>query len=242
MKRYMNVLLSLVLSVALTGCNSDKKQEAKTEESSTTVEQNLTLPTCSIEQGVPTTESMFTVHVRCKDGNIPIDEATVTVDGTVKPVEYSGTTINDYIGFRHLQPDTSYKATLEVVVGGERIEKSTTVRTCKCNTAPVWTKKLYEIVLNSPNGTVLNLGSVSSDKEGDPISYQIVDRKVVYDPNIDCMDSTINFDPSTDIYIENKILKVRDMDTCGTDYVLVTIRATAQGGSSDTQVKFSLAQ
>ena len=88
----------------------------------------------------------------------------------------------------------------------------------------------------------MNLGSVSSDKEGDPISYQIVDRKVVYDPNIDCMDSTINFDPSTDIYIENKILKVRDMDTCGTDYVLVTIRATAKGGSSNTQVKFSLAQ
>jgi hypothetical protein len=95
-------------------------------------------------------------------------------------------------------------------------------------------------VIKTSDAIVLDLSSVSLDKESDPISYRIVNRKVVYNPNVDCMDSPVYFNSEDDMYIENKSLKVKNMEDCGTKYIMATIKATAKGGSNNTQVKFSL--
>jgi hypothetical protein len=54
------------------------------------------------------------------------------------------------------------------------------------------------------------------------------------------MYSPMLFNYEDDIYIENKSLKVKNMEDCGTKYIIATIKATAKGGSNNTQIKFSL--
>ena len=241
MKRYIYALLSLVLAIALTGCNSDNKQKANIEENTTAIEQNLTLPTCSIEQGIPTTESMFTVHVRCKDGNIPIDEATVTVDSTVKSVEYKGTGFSDYIGFRNLQPNRSYKATLEVIVGGERIEKSVKVRTKEKRIdpiPPIWRKSFYDtgllITEETKNNIILDLKNEVVVQSGQALNFKIKTIK------LESYEENPNIAYKGLVEIEKGVLKFTgyNMGTGSKETAIVTISAISNNVSSDTKVKF----
>ena len=190
MKKYTHTLLALLLAGTLIGCNSSNDTELKDETNATapavspvptppTQTEKQKMPTCYIKKGTPLTDSMITVHVRCKNGNIPIDEATVTLDGTVKDVAYKGVYFSDYIGFRNLQPDTSYKATLEVLVGGKTIKKSVKIKTREekvlatptptptpiVDTSPKWTKSSYDIFLRSidlpSDGTIVDFNKIS---------------------------------------------------------------------------------
>lgn len=194
MKKYTNALLALLLAGTFIGCGSSNDTEVKDdtntsapevpkEETTPPVqEQNQKMPTCYIKEGTPKTDSFIVVHAKCKNGNIPIDEAKVTLDNTVKSVAYKGVYFSDYIGFDNLQPSTMYKAVLEVLVGGKMIKERVKIKTRKeevvvtptptptpeLNTAPTWTKSLYDnIVIKTSDATILDLSSVSSDKEGD---------------------------------------------------------------------------
>ena len=125
------------------------------------------LPTCSIAEGVPLTNSQLTVHIVCKGGNINIDQATVTVDGQLKNLDFTGSSINDYIGFRNLQGNKVYKAELEVIVGGETLTDSVSIRTKKTptpsptpvNTTPVSTPTMKT---PTPSPTPVNKTPVST--------------------------------------------------------------------------------
>jgi hypothetical protein len=138
-------------------------------------------------------------------------------------------------------------------VGGKTIKESVKIKTRKeevvvtpiptPNNAPNWGKGFYgDIILPSPSATIIDLGSISSDKEGDAISYQIINTKVNYDPLVDCnpnIDEPI-FTKKDDIFIENNYLKVKDMPLCGIIDIVTTIKATAKGGSNQTKIQFHL--
>ncbi len=104
------------------------------------------------------------------------------------------------------------------------------------NTAPTWTASSYDtgITVDDANDdpkTIKDLTAVSSDAEGDSISYSIVSISVPGQP-VEWQNS---------IYIENGVLKVHnlltnDPETVGD--VIVTVRATADGGSNDATVQF----
>ena len=267
MKKYTNTLLSLLLAGTLLGCNSSNDTKEKEETNTTTSKvqdeektppiqtEKQKMPTCYIKKGTPVKDSMITVHVRCKNGNIPIDEATVTLDGTVKDVAYKGVYFSDYIGFRNLQPDTSYKATLEVLVGGKTIKKSVKIRTRKekvlatptptptpivdtppSNNPPKWTKDSYQLLLRSVNipsdKTILDLNKLCSSNR--VISYEIVSSS--FQQNTQPTD--IDYNLRSELIIENGKLKLNNMPQNG-GLGIVKIRATSNNKSSETSVEIT---
>ena len=120
MKTTFKMLMTLGLGVAvmlLSGCGENGS-----------VDSNQTEPvvvntTCTLEQGVPTGYSMGVMHENCS-GEKPINSATVTVDGVIKPVDFvaNSVSLDDYMSFYNLDPDTTYTAELNVVVDGEPLD------------------------------------------------------------------------------------------------------------------------
>jgi len=261
MMKYTSTLLVLLLSGTFVGCGNNNDTEIKKDTNTSTAEvpkeettspiQEQKMPTCYIKKGTPLTDSMITVHVRCKKGNIPIDEAKVTLDHTVKPVKYKGVYFSDYIGFRNLQPSTTYKAILEVIVGGKTIKKSVKIKTREekvvvtqiptptpmVYTSPKWIKDSYELYLRSLNiphdRTILDLNKLCSSK-GD-ITYKIVSSH--FQQNTIPQDSDYNLE--NELTIDNGKLKLDDMPYNG-GLVLVIIRATSNHKSSDASIKITL--
>jgi hypothetical protein len=107
------------------------------------------------------------------------------------------------------------------------------------NKPPKWTASSYNTGLTIEDGTdavqnIKNLKSVSSDPEGDTITYSIV--------SVSSPDSAENSVWSASLSISSgslvvKNLKSNDPDSIGV--VNVTIRATAKGGSANTTIKFN---
>ena len=233
MKKYTSTLLLLLLSGTFIGCSStDTKVK----------EQNQTMPTCTIEKGTPLTDSMITVHVNCKNGNIPIDEATVTVDNTVKNVDYNGTKADDYIGFKNLQPNTSYKAVLDVVVGGETITESVKIRTKDTkHTAPVWRKKVYDVykgIEDIDNNKIdLNLKQEVSSKEGDKITYKVISNSYKIVDDSTCLQD-LPFLESESIQIDANSLIVKYSPPC-VGIITSVVQAKSVGGVSNATIKIN---
>ncbi len=107
------------------------------------------------------------------------------------------------------------------------------------NVAPTWTSSSYATGLNITDAadtaqTIKDLTAVSSDADGDTISYSVVSVSV---PS--------SFDQTAwtnSVYIENGILKVHNLMTNNPNWsgtVTVTIIATATGGSNNTTVSFT---
>ena len=260
MQKYINIILALLLAGIFVGCGNSHDTEIKEEVNITTSEipkneptplvQKQKMPTCYIKKGTPLTESMITVHVKCKNGNIPIDEARVILDNTVKSVAYKGTYFSDYIGFGNLQPSITYKAVLEVVVGGKTIKKSVKIKTKEekvtptptpvVNTPPKWSKNLYQYNLIGQLTTSINLSAISTDVDGDIITYSIVKREIEHNPLVDCRfgPDIVPFNPDKDIYIKENFLRLKNIPDCGTKYITVTIRAKDKSNSSDTKIQF----
>jgi len=92
-----------------------------------TVPETTVATQCRISEGTPKTDSSLTVHVVCSNANI--QNATVTLKNTTKPVEYTQTGINDYIGFAGLSANTSYTITLSVTTNTETLSKNVSVKT-----------------------------------------------------------------------------------------------------------------
>ena len=261
MKKYTHTLLALLLAGTLIGCNSSNDTEAKNEANTTTPVVSPTpqaqtekqkMPTCYIKKGTPLTDSMITVHVRCKNGNIPIDEAIVTLDGTVKDVAYKGVYFSDYIGFRNLQPDTSYKATLEVFVGGKTIKKSVKIRTREekvlatptptpiVHSAPVWRKKVYELYkgIEDPDNKInLNLDQEVFSKEGNKITYKIISNSYKIVDDSTCLQDH-PFSESKSIQIDANNLIVKYTPPC-VGIITSVIQAKSAGGVSSATVKIN---
>jgi hypothetical protein len=105
------------------------------------------------------------------------------------------------------------------------------------NLAPTWTATSYNtgLTINDSSDaeqTIQDLTAISSDVDGDTITYSIV--------SIDVPAEQIEWNNS--IYLDNGILKVQnlqtnDPDTSGT--VTVRVKATAIGGANDTNVSFT---
>jgi hypothetical protein len=105
------------------------------------------------------------------------------------------------------------------------------------NSAPTWTASSYDTGLTITDASdaeqiIKDLTAVSSDADGDPITYSIVSISV---PN-----QQISWNNS--VVIESGVLKVKNLMTNDAETngnVVVTVRATATGGSSDTTVSFT---
>ena len=268
-KTVLNMAILLCTGLLVSCGSSGTKEESKTEDTNTTTQavspeptpvaqtEKQKMPTCYIKKGTPLTDSMITVHVRCKNGNIPIDEATVTLDGTVKDVAYKGVYFSDYIGFRNLQPDTSYKATLEVLVGGKTIKKSVKIRTREekvlatptptptpivdtppSNNSPKWTKNFYDTNIIYKNKDVdtdkviLDLTKVCKSEKGSKIDFSILGVELnsggkPYDDIVKIEDGILKVDVLTSFLYGSK------------GSVIITISAKIKEGNSNSKIKFT---
>ncbi|MEA1880089.1 MAG: hypothetical protein U9N11_05560, partial [Campylobacterota bacterium] len=223
------------------------------------------MPTCYIKEGTPKTDSSIVVHAKCKNGNIPIDEAKVTLDNTVKSVDYKGVYFSDFIGFDNLQPSTTYKAVLEVVVGGKTIKESVKIKTQKekvvatptptpvpppvvdtppSNNPPKWTKYFYELHIRSLNipsdNTILNLNSLCSSNIA--IHYKIESVTFTEGEHLVGDDEPVlakNYDLSNELSIDKGKLKLNSMPLGGGNGTII-IRAKTSSGHSDTKINISL--
>jgi len=159
---------------------------------------------------------------------------------TVKPVKYKGVSFSDYIGFRNLQPSTTYKAVLEVLVGGKTIRKSVKIKTREervdvTPSPPKCTKDFYDTKIlitdnNYDDVSIINLNSVCKSPK-DNIKYQIINTTV----------SNSSKYTGDVVKIRNNILKVDQLSSFihGTrGRVFVRIRATTKGGFHDISVQF----
>lgn len=121
--------LGLISMLSACGHNDKKVDEEPISTNVPPSTSGATLPNCIIKENLAKTHTRITVHMVCKDGDIVIDSASVTLDNVVKNIEYSDVSINDYVGFENLNPDTKYTATYLVIVGGESLEGSLDIRT-----------------------------------------------------------------------------------------------------------------
>jgi len=264
MKKYTSTLLALLLAGTFIGCGSSNDTKAKEDTNTSTPdvpkeettppvqEQTQKMPTCYIKEGTPKTDSSIVVHAKCKDGNIPIDEAKVTLDNTVKSVDYKGVYFSDYIGFDNLQPSTTYKAILEVVVGGKTIKESVKIKTRKEEVVitptptptpvvdlPKWTKDFYDtnviftdddFDVNQPK-IILNLNKVCSVKSNSKIKFSVV--------NIELSSGGNAYDDI--VIIKENLLQVQTLTSFlygSMGYVIVTVRAKTEYGFRDAKIKF----
>jgi len=240
------LLASMFVSCSKNGEKEDSKSSEVSDDNNTQVQtENSKMPTCYVVKGTPVTNTMITIHTKCENGNIPIDEAKVTLDNTVKYVDYKGTYFSDYIGFRNLQPSTNYKAVLEVVVGGKTIKKSVKIKTREevidtppSNRPPVWTKDFYNtgilITDNEKNNFIMNLKSQVLIEPMQELNFLI--KKI----SLEAYEDNPNITYNGLVKIENGILKFSGygMGTGSKESVVVTIRAISNKKSSDTKVKF----
>lgn len=282
MKKYVNTFLALLLASTFIGCNSSNStkttektnattpvvnEEENTPPSQTETEtQKQIMPQCYIVEGTPKTESSVVVHVKCRNGNIHIDEATVTVDKKVKSVDYKGVGFNDYIGFKYLQPNTTYRAQLEVVVGGETITKSVKIRTREekieatptptpiVNHPPVWTKdKYYKTINMNDFGSkikILEFDNMCRDKEGDKIYFSITSIDTSKFVSQGCMpiacevpEKECEYQPLNNFWIEDNILftSTDGLDlSCQYGDVFLIVNAKTKGGSSSAEIISSI--
>jgi len=260
MKKYTSTLMALLLTATFIGCGSNNDVEVKNDTNTSTdevlteettpppQEQNQKMPTCYIKKDIPLTENMITVHVGCKNGDIPIDEAKVTLDHTVKPVKYKGVSFSDYIGFRNLQPSTTYKAVLEVLVGGKTIRKSVKIKTREekkeptltpiIHTTPQWKKKVYEVykgIEDTDNKIDLKLNQEVSSEQGDKITYKVLSNSYKILDERTCLQDH-PFVESESIRIDGNNLIVKYSPPC-IGIITSVVQAKSVGGVSTATVK-----
>ena len=167
------------------------------------------------------------------------------VDGVVVSVVWSeGTSIlSNTLSFDYT-PTTVATHTLSVTVTDDEgatvsDTMSVTANAAPGNQPPEWTQASYDTGLtitdaNDDPKVILDLASVSSDPEGDTITYSIINIIVPAGENPDYWTNSL--------YVENDTLKVHNLMTndpniSGT--IIVTVKAEATGGSNNTDISFT---
>jgi hypothetical protein len=123
------------------------------------------------------------------------------------------------------------------LAGGANIDKVINFTTT-ANQAPTWTQASYNTGLtidDSSNAeqTIQDLTAISSDTEGDTITYSVVS-----------VDSPHPLDDSVfenSLFIDSGILKIQNLQTnnpATSGTTTIVVRATATGGYNDTNVSF----
>ena len=105
------------------------------------------------------------------------------------------------------------------------------------NLAPTWTQSSYNTGLTITDRTdaaqtIQDLTTISSDPEGDPITYSIVSVSVPSDQA--AWDNSVVINSGV-LQVQN--LMTNDPNTSGT--VTVTVKATSSGGSATTTISFT---
>jgi len=110
--------------------------------------------------------------------------------------------------------------------------------TVSCNTAPVWTQTSYNTGLTVQDNddsvnVIQDLSTISSDNEGDSITYTIEDVSVPFPTEKSYWLNAL--------YLENKTLKVRNLFSIDPDVdgeIVVTIKASDGIKSSNANISF----
>lgn len=129
------------------------------------------------------------------------------------------------------------------IIATEGNEDFTFAHSIRCiadevNYAPTWTASSYATGITITDAddtvkTIQDLTTISSDADGDAITYSIVSISV---PN--AFDQTA-WDNS--VYLDNGVLKVRNLQTNDPDItgtITAIVRATSTGGSNDTGISW----
>jgi len=206
----------LLLFFLLLGCNNNKKTEQ--ENLSTQIK-----PQCKLTESEPcTSSSCIKVHAVCSGGSIPIEEAYITLDTQHKSVPYSGNNLDAFISFGNLQPRSTYKSELIVIIDGETIQESLMVSTKDIEIVCKNSLDLHIRSLDLPlDGTILNLNSLCSSSE--TISYKIKLVNFTEAPALspDGQSITQNFNLSDELTIDGQKLKLSSMPYGGGNGIIV---------------------
>ena len=114
------------------------------------------------------------------------------------------------------------------------------------NAAPTWTASSYDTGLTIEDGTdavqnIKNLTAVSSDADGDTITYSIVSISVPHVADQVAWDNSVDITPAGVLIVQNLMTNDPNFDAAAgsNPIVSVTVKATATGGSNNTVVKFT---
>ena len=114
-----------------------------------------------------------------------------------------------------------------------------TATSAPVNQPPEWTQASYDTGLtitdaNDDPKVILDLASRCSDPEGDTITYTV---ESVHSSGAPLDEPKIK----NSLYVENGVLKIHNLMTNDPDFdgtITVTVKASATGGSSNTDILF----
>ena len=226
----MKKTLYLLIVLLLAGCSNNSKTD----------DQTLTeqiKPKCQLIESEPcVSSSCIKLHAVCSGGNMLIEEAYITLDTQHKSVAFEGTSLDTFVSFENLQPNTTYQAELTVLVSGEMIKESKTVGTRDAELVCKNSLDLYIRSLTLPSdGTILDLNSLCI--LNGVIAYKIksinfTEGSLLY-PDV----STYNL--ADELRIDGNKLKLSDMPLGGGDGVIV-IQAVALGATTNIMINLGL--
>ena len=210
------ILALLLLFFILLGCNDSNKTKDEDLSSQTKLQ-------CQLTESEPcASSSCIKVHAVCSGGTMPIDEAYITLDTQYKPVAFTGSNLDAFISFGNLQPSSTYKSELTVVVDGETIQESLMVSTRDIEIICKNSLDLHIRSLTLPSdGTILDLNSVCSSSG--VISYKIKSITFTESPALSPNGQSIteNFNLSDELTIDDKKLKLSSMPYGGGNGIIV---------------------
>ena len=166
-------------------------------------------------------------------------------DGMIVDVDWSenGNTIATTLSFSYT-PTTTGEHNLTLTVMDDDGATASDSMIVTANAAPVnqppeWTQASYDTGLtitdaNDDPKVILDLASRCSDPEGDTITYTV---ESVHSSGAPLDEPKIK----NSLYVENGVLKIHNLMTNDPDFdgtITVTVKASATGGSSNTDILF----
>jgi len=234
----MKKIIYLLIVLVFIGCSDDSKKEEQN------ISEEIINPICKLMESSPcVSSSCIMLHATCIGGNVPIEEAFITMNNQYKPVEHSDYEIDDYVGFPNLQPNTAYIAELTVIIDGETIQESLMVNTRSAS--PILSCKTSHLVLFDPrttnlsNGIILDLNELCTANGN--VQYKIksigsvVGELYYTDGNI-----IKNYNLSDQLIIEGSKLKLLSVPSSGSGSGHVIVEAQLAGLKEEIKVGLSI--
>jgi len=229
----MKKMLYLCIILLLAGCSNSNKTADETSSSQVK-------PQCQLTESEPCiSSSCIKVHAVCSGGTVPIEEAYITLDTQHKPVAFEGDNIDTFISFGNLQPNSTYKAELTVIVDGDTIQESLMVSTRSA--IPFLSCKTPHLVLFDPRTTSLSNGIILDLNElctaNGSVQYKIKSIESVVgelyytDGNI-----TKNYNLSDQLIIKGSKLKLLSVPSSGSGSGHAIVEAQLAGLKEEIKV------